>query len=117
MKNSSRISILAGTVLVAIMPGCASSPNSVGITNQQQAGPAIGRAVGSGVGAVAGNVAGAGLGVVEGTSGGIHSAFDNTQRVVRYWREEKTADGRMILAQENFLVDANGRVIRKVKLQ
>ena len=53
-------------------------------------------------------------GVAEGTAGGIHSAFDNTQRVVRSWREEKTADGRMILIPENFLVDRNGEVIRKL---
>jgi hypothetical protein len=98
-----------------IATGCASGPNSVGVTNQQQPGPAIGRAVGSGVGAVVGNVAGAGVGVVEGTAGGIHSSFDNTQRVVRYWREEKTDDGRMILIPENFLVDANGQIIRKVQ--
>jgi len=50
------------------------------MTNQQQPGPAIGRAVGNGVGAVVGDVAGAGVGVVEGTAGGIDSAFDNTQR-------------------------------------
>jgi len=99
---------------VFIFAGCATSPNSIGVTNQQQPGPAIGRAVGSGVGAVAGNVAGAGVGVVEGTSGGIHSAFDNTQRVVRYWREEKTTDGRIIFVPVDFLVDANGQVIRQV---
>ena len=107
--------IFGVAVASLIFAGCASSPNSVGVTNQQQPGPAIGRAVGAGVGAVAGNVAGAGVGVVEGTTGGIHSAFDNTQRVVRYWREEKTADGRMILIPENFLVDANGQVIRKIQ--
>jgi hypothetical protein len=105
-----------GAVIATLfLAGCASGPNSVGVTNQQQPGPAIGRAVGAGVGAVAGNVAGAGVGVVEGTSGGIHSAFDNTQRIVRYWREEKTADGRIILIPENFLLDANGQVIRKVQ--
>ena len=55
------------------------------------------------------------LGFVEGASGSVKSTFDNTQRVVRYWREEKTADGRIILVPENFLVDENGRVIRKVQ--
>jgi hypothetical protein len=98
-----------------LLAGCASGPNSVGVTNQQQPGPAIGRAVGSGVGAVVGNVAGAGAGVVEGTAGGIHSAFDNTQRVVRYWREEKTTDGRIIFVPVDFLVDAYGQVIRQVR--
>lgn len=106
---------LVAAAITLIATGCASGPNSVGITNQQQPGPAIGRAVGSGVGAVAGNVAGAGVGLVEGTAGGIHSSFDNTLRVVRYWREEKTADGRIILIPESFLVDKNGQVIRKVQ--
>ena len=80
-----------------------------------QPGPAIGRALGSGVGAVAGNVAGAGVGFTEGASGAVKSTFDNTQRVVRYWREEKTADGRMILIPEEYLVDADGRIIRRAK--
>jgi hypothetical protein len=102
-------------IAILLLAGCATGPNSVGVTNQQQPGPAIGRVVGAGVGAVAGNVAGAGVGVVEGTSGGIHSAFDNTQRVVRYWHEEKTTDGRTIMVPENYLVDANGRIIRKVQ--
>jgi hypothetical protein len=115
MKIPFYFAMFAAVLLAAIVTGCASGPNSVGVTNQQQPGPAVGRAVGSGVGAVVGNVAGAGVGVVEGTAGGIHSAFDNTQRVVRYWREEQTADGRMILIPENFLVDKNGQVIRKVQ--
>ena len=62
-----------------------------------------------------GNVAGAGVGLAEGTAAGIHSAFDNTQRIVRYWREERTADGRVILVPEDFLVDADGRFLRKIK--
>jgi len=100
---------------VLIFAGCASGPNPVGVTNQQQPGPVVGRAVGSGVGAVTGNVVGGGVGVVEGTAGGIHSAFDNTQRTVRYWREEKTTDGRIILVPEEFLLDKDGRVIRQIK--
>jgi hypothetical protein len=102
-------------MLTLIASGCASGPNSVGVTNQRQPGPVVGRAIGTGVGAVAGNVAGAGVGIVEGTAGGIHSAFDNTQRVVRYWREEKTQDGRVITVPEDFLVDKDGRVIRQIK--
>ena len=102
-------------IVILFLAGCATGPNSMGVTNQQQPGPAIGRAVGAGVGAVAGNAVGAGVGVVEGTSGGIHSAFDNTQRVVRYWREEKTTDGRIIFVPVDFLVDANGQVIRQVR--
>ncbi len=115
MKHISCLALLASTVLAAMITGCGSSRNSMGVTNQEQPGPVVGRAVGAGVGAVAGNVAGAGVGVVEGTAGGIYSAFDNTQRVVRYWKEEKTPDGRVILVPENFLVDENGRVIRKIQ--
>ena len=107
---------LGASALTAILAaGCASNRNELGITNQEQPGPVVGRAVGSGVGAVAGNVAGAGVGVVEGTAAGVHSAFDNTQRIVRYWREEKTPDGRTIQVAEDYLVDENGRVIRKIK--
>jgi len=87
----------------------------MGVTNSRQPGPAVGRAIGRGVGAAAGNVAGAGVGLAEGTAAGVHSAFDNTQRIVRYWREERTADDRIILVPEDFLVDADGRVIRKIK--
>jgi hypothetical protein len=105
----------AFAALAVLASGCASNRNEVGITNQEQPGPVVGRAVGSGVGAVVGNVAGAGVGVAEGTAAGVHSAFDNTQRVVRYWREEKTPDGRTIQVPEDYLVDENGRVIRKIK--
>ena len=104
------ISLATATLVFA---GCSTGRN-VGLTNQEQPGPAIGRGVGIGMGTVAGNVAGAGVGLGEGFSGAAKSAFDNTQRVVRYWREEKTSDGRIILVPENFLVDANGRVIRKI---
>ncbi|MGH7975229.1 MAG: flagellar motor protein MotB [Limisphaerales bacterium] len=115
MKILSYFTLPAAIALAVVATGCASGSNSVGVTNQQQPGPAIGRAVGSGVGAVVGNVAGAGAGVVEGTAGGIHSTFNNTQRVVRYWREEKTTDGRIIFVPVDFLVDANGEVIRQVR--
>ena len=71
-------------------------------TNQQQQDPVVGRTVGAGVGAVTGNVAGAVFGVGEGVGAAAKSAFDNTQRVVRYWKEEKTADGRIILIKKTF---------------
>lgn len=100
--------------LALVSAGC-TSPDRVGVTNQEQPGPAIGRAVGTGVGAVGGNVVGAGVGFAEGAGGAVKSTFDNTQRVVRYWKEEKTADGRTIMVPVNFLVDQNGRVIRQVK--
>jgi hypothetical protein len=115
MKLSFSSTSCAIAALTLIAAGCATGPNAVGVTNQRQPGPYIGRAVGTGIGAVAGNVAGAGVGVAEGTAGGIHSAFDNTQRVIRYWREEKTTDGRIILVPEDFLVDQDGRVIRQMK--
>lgn len=113
MKITRYISIGLATATL-LLAGCSTGRN-VGVTNMEQPGPAIGRAVGGGVGAVAGNVAGGVVGAGEGFGGAAKSAFDNTQRVVRYWKEEKTADGRMILVPENFLVDANGRVIRKVQ--
>ena len=102
------------TASVMFIAGCSTGRN-VGVTNVEQPGPVIGRAVGGGAGAVAGNVAGAGVGLGEGFGAAVNSTFDNTQRIVRYWREEKTPDGRVILVPENFLVDQNGRVIRRVR--
>ena len=113
MKTTHHIPIGLATATL-VLAGCSTGRN-VGVTNVEQPGPAIGRAVGTGVGAVAGNVAGAGVGLGEGFSGAAKSAFDNTQRVVRYWREEKTSDGRIILVPETFLLDTNGRVIRKIR--
>lgn len=117
MKMLSNITIhqtLGSLVATFLIAGCSTGRN-VGVTNQEQPGPAIGRAIGVGTGAVAGNVAGGVVGVGEGFGSATKSAFDNTQRVVRYWKEEKTADGRIIMVPENFLVDENGRVIRKVQ--
>ena len=115
MKASSCFAMFATASLTVIATSCASGPNSVGVTNMERPGPAIGRAVGAGAGAVVGNVAGGVVGAGEGFGNTAKSAFANTQRVVRYWREEKTADGRMILIPENFLMDENGRVIRRVQ--
>jgi hypothetical protein len=53
--------------------------------------------------------------VGEGATGAVNSAFDNTQRVVRYWHEEKTPDGRTIMVAEDYLIDKDGRIIRKIK--
>ncbi len=96
-----------------LLAGCSTGRN-VAVTNAEQPGPVVGRAVGGAAGAVAGNVAGGVVGVGEGFGGAVKQSFDSTQRVVRYWREEKTADGRMILIPENYLVDAQGRIIRRV---
>lgn len=105
--------ILGLALTSACLAGCSTGRN-VGATNLEQPGPALGYTVGVSAGAVAGNAVGAGVGLGQGLGGAAKSAFDNTQRVVRYWKEEKTPDGRIILVQENFLVDENGRVIRKV---
>ena len=105
---------LACLLSALVLSGCSTGRN-VGAVNLEQPGPALGYGVGVGAGAVVGNAVGAGVGLGQGFGGAASSAFDNTQRIVRYWREEKTPDGRVILVPENFLVDENGRVIRKVK--
>ena len=106
-------SILTLAITGLCITGCSNGQN-IGVTNKEQPGPAVGLVVGGGVGAVAGNVAGAGVAAGEGFGSAVRSTFDNTQRVVRYWKEEKTADGRIILVPENYLVDEKGRVIRRV---
>lgn len=112
--NTTATLLGVSSLTVLLLAGCAAR-NTVGVTNQNQPGPSAGRAVGVGVGAVAGNVAGGAVGAVGGAGGAMQSAFDNTQRVVRYWREEKTADGRTIMVSEEYLVDAEGRIIRKMQ--
>ena len=104
----------SAVISTLLLAGCSTGRN-IGVTNQEQPGPAIGRGVGLGAGAVVGNAAGGVVGAGEGFGSAAKSAFDNTQRVVRYWREEKTTDGRMILIPEEYLVDANGRIIRQIK--
>jgi hypothetical protein len=111
MKTSTLFALFA-MALGVVASGCS---NRVGVTNPEQPGPAVGRAIGTGVGAVVGNVAGAGVGVVEGTTAGVKTSFDNTQRIVRSWREEKTQDGRTIMVPVEYLVDKDGRVIRQIK--
>jgi len=106
-----KISLMAATTL--LIAGCSTGRNA-GVTNMGQPGPAIGYAVGAGAGAVAGNVAGGVVGAGEGFGGAAKSAFDGTQRIVRYWREEKTTDGRIIFVPVDFLVDANGQIIRQL---
>lgn len=112
MNMQTRLILALGTA--ALLAGCASR-DEVGVTNQEQPGPMVGRTAGTAVGSVAGNVAGAGVGFVEGASGGVATSFDNTQRVVRKYRTETTPDGRTIQVPEEYLVDEHGRVIRKLK--
>ena len=117
MKTTIGITTRGGLGLAAAVLFCAgcSTGKNVGTTNMEQPGPVVGRAVGGGVGAVVGNVAGAGVAAGEGFGGAVSSTFNNTQRVIRYWREEKTPDGRIILVPESYLVDDKGRIIRRVE--
>ena len=74
MKDQLRASvcnILAVAISGLCIVGCSNGRN-VGVTNMEQPGPVIGRAIGGGVGAVTGNAAGAGVGAVEGFSGGVN---------------------------------------------
>lgn len=99
-------------VLIAsgvVLTGCASDPNRVGLTNPHQPGPAAGRAAGTAVGAVGGNVAGAVVGFGEGVAAGASKPFNNSRRVVRTWREETSADGRVIKVPVDIEVDQYGR--------
>ena len=61
------------------------------------------------IGKPAGNVAGAVVGVGEGFSHGASASFNNSSRVVRRWRTETTADGRVIQVPEDIEVDQYGR--------
>lgn len=105
---------VTGTILT-LLAGCARDPNRIGITNTRQPGPAVGRAVGSGVGAVSGNVAGGVVGFGEGVVSGTAASFNNSTRVVRRWRTETTADGRIIQVPEDIVVDQYGRPINPPK--
>ena len=104
-------SVLAGMAGVSLLSWGCTSPDRVGVTNQQQPGPAVGRAVGTGVGVVGGNVAGAVVGVGEGVAAGVSAPFDNTTRSVRRWRTETTPDGRTIQVPEDIIVDQYGRPV------
>ncbi len=97
------------TLAAAVLSGCASDPNRVGVTNPRAPGPAIGQGVGTAVGAVGGNVAGAVVGFGEGVAAGASVPFDNTRRVIRVWKEETTADGRVIKVPVDIEVDQYGR--------
>lgn len=115
MKATAQFRFQILIVAAALLLISCTSPDKVGVTNQEQPGPVIGRGIGVGVGAVVGNVVGGIVGMGEGFCSATKSAFDNTQRVVRHWKEEKTTDGRIILVSENYLVNEDGRVIRQVQ--
>jgi hypothetical protein len=107
MKTTSRFGIVGAALLLA---GCASE-HRVGLTNPNHPGPVIGETIGAGVGVVGGNVAGAVVGFGEGAVAGAKAPFDPTTRVVRRWRTETTADGRVIQVPEDIVVDAQGRPV------
>ncbi|MDI1250280.1 MAG: flagellar motor protein MotB [Lacunisphaera sp.] len=111
MKN--RVSLVALTLGTALFTGCTTSPE--GRVTSDQPGPVIGRAVGTAVGAVGSNVAGVVVGGVEGAAAATKSTFTNERRVIRTWREEKTADGRTIKVPVEVEVDENGRPIEPGK--
>lgn len=88
--------------------GCATKQDGR-VVNTRQPGPAIGTAVGTAAGAVVGNAAGAVVGAGEGFAGASSSAFNGDRRVVRTWRTETTADGRVVQVPVEVEVDAYGR--------
>jgi hypothetical protein len=98
-----------GVGLCAVISGCATDPNRIGVTNQSHPGPAVGRSVGIGVGVAAGNVAGGVVAFGEGLGAGAAAPFNSSTRVVRRWRTETTADGRTIQVPEDIVVDQYGR--------
>ncbi len=102
--------LLAGLVVACRSP-------EARVTNPKAPGPAVGNVIGSGVGAVAGNVAGAIVGVGEGAAATASQPFqyNPTQRVICHWREEKTPDGRTLQVPEYYLVDAHGRILRRLE--
>lgn len=104
-------SIVPTLILGMTLAGCARDPNRIGATNPNHLGPAAGRAIGAGAGVVAGNVAGVVVGFGEGAAAGAAAPFNNTRRVVRTWRTEKTADGRTIQVPVDTVVDEYGRPV------
>lgn len=103
------MTVFVGVGLCVVISGCKTDPNRIGITNQRHPGPAVGRAVGTGVGVAAGNVAGGVVAFGEGVGSGAAAPFNSSTRVVRRWRTETTADGRVIQVPEDIVVDQYGR--------
>jgi hypothetical protein len=103
--------LLSPALLTAtiILTGCNTTDSRV--TSVNQPGPAIGQAVGTVAGAVSSNVVGVGVGVVEGATAATKATFTNERRVIRTWREEKTADGRTIRVPVETVVDEHGRPV------
>ena len=104
---------LSGLVLLScglLLAGCTRS--DYGGTSPYHPGPVAGKAVGGAVGVAAGNVVGFGVGTVEGVAHGMAAPFNSSYHMVRYWRTEKTADGRTIQVPYDVLVDQYGRPVK-----
>ena len=112
-KRLMKISLVPVSVLmlVALAAGGCASKRDGHVVNTRQPGPAIGTAVGTVAGAVAGNAAGAVVGAGEGFVGASGTAFNGDRRVVRTWRAETTADGRVIQVPVEIEVDEHGRPV------
>jgi len=95
--------------LFLIFTGCANT--EYGHTSPYHPGPVIGKSAGNAAGVVAGNAVGVGVGVVEGTAQGLAAPFDPSYHMVRHWKTETTADGRVIQVPVDVLVDKYGRPV------
>jgi hypothetical protein len=93
-----------------LLAGC--THTDYGTTSPYHPGPVAGQTVGNAVGVTAGNVAGFGVGAAEGVVHGVVAPFDPSYHMVRYWRTEKTADGRTIQVPYDVLVDQYGRPVK-----
>jgi hypothetical protein len=92
-----------------LFSGCAAT--EYGHTSPYHPGPVAGQAVGDAAGVVAGNAAGLGVGAVEGAAKGFSAPFDPSYHMVRHWKTETTADGRVIQVPVDILVDKYGRPV------
>lgn len=104
--------VLAGITSLSaglLLTGCANT--EYGRTSPYHPGPVVGKNVGVAAGVVVGNAAGLGVGAVEGTAHGLAAPFDPSYRMVRHWKDETTADGRVIQVPYDVLVDKYGRPV------
>jgi hypothetical protein len=93
-----------------LLGGC--TRTDYGGTSPYHPGPVAGKTVGSAIGVTAGNVAGFGVGTVQGVAHGMAAPFNPNYRMVRYWRTERTADGRTVQVPYDVLVDQYGRPVK-----
>lgn len=114
MLDKYLIRIQAICVLSCFLFGGCAAQGDGRLVNTRQPGPALGTGVGVVAGAVAGNAVGAVVGAGEGFAGASSSAFNGERRVVRTWRSETTADGRVIQVPVEVEVDTRGRPVKGV---